>query len=103
MSNIEFLREREKSCREYAAGINPCADAGDKIKSAVLERADQFKACADALEAKAADDWVPLAKALFQIEHDPSITDQAWFDFQNKAQRILAIINSSSGKSDASR
>ena len=39
-------------------------------------------------------DWEPLAKALFQIEHDPSIPDQAWFDFQGKAQRIIAALNS---------
>lgn len=40
--------------------------------------------------------WEPLAKALFEIERDPAIKDQAWFDFQGKAQRILAIINSPS-------
>lgn len=50
MDNVEFLRDREKSCRDYAASINPCADAGDKMKSAVLERAEQFKNCAVEIE-----------------------------------------------------
>lgn len=37
-------------------------------------------------------DWAPLAKALFQVEHDPKIKDQAWFDFQGKAQRLIALM-----------
>lgn len=41
-------------------------------------------------------EWAPLAKALFQLERDPNIKDQAWFDFQGKAQRILAALNSQS-------
>lgn len=38
-------------------------------------------------------DWAPLAKALFEIERNPDIKDQAWFDFQSKAQRIIAIMS----------
>lgn len=30
-----------------------------------------------------------LAKALFEIERNPKIKDQAWFDFEGKAQRII--------------
>lgn len=38
-------------------------------------------------------EWVALAKALFEVERDPRIKDQAWFDFQGKAQRLLAIMS----------
>lgn len=40
----------------------------------------------------AAIDWAPLAKALFQIERDTAITDQAWFDFRGKAERLIAAM-----------
>lgn len=36
--------------------------------------------------------WEPLAKALFSVERNPDIKDQAWFDFQGKAQRIVAAM-----------
>lgn len=34
-------------------------------------------------------EWVPLAKALFDLEHNPKFPDQSWFDFQGKAQLLL--------------
>ena len=39
-----------------------------------------------------AADRAALAKALFQIERNPNIKDQAWFDFYGKADLILAAI-----------
>lgn len=43
-------------------------------------------------------DWVPLAKALFEVERNPAIKDQAWFDFQGKAQRLVAIMGRSGSR-----
>lgn len=37
-------------------------------------------------------EWQLLAKALFALEHNPAIKDQAWFDFQGKAERLLRMM-----------
>lgn len=50
MDYVQFLRDAETRTRAQAANINPCADAGDKVKNAILARADEWKACADEME-----------------------------------------------------
>lgn len=47
-------------------------------------------------QAQASWDWVPLAKALFDLERNPAIKDQAWFDFQSKAELIIRAMASHS-------
>lgn len=47
MDFVTFLRAAAERTREGAAAINPCADADDKIKAAVLLRAAEWDAVAD--------------------------------------------------------
>lgn len=84
-------------------GVFDLQDQHDRDMLARLEQIERLKADRDSwMEAASLDrskdkmkaiGWVPLAKALFDTERDPAIKDQAWFDFQGKAQRILAAMN----------
>ncbi len=47
MDWVQFLRDAAARTRQQAVNVNPCADAGDKVKSALLERAGEWNACAD--------------------------------------------------------
>lgn len=48
MGNFEkLLRDAAQRTRDAAASINPCADAGDKVKNACLERAAEWEAVAN--------------------------------------------------------
>lgn len=40
---------------------------------------------------RAIPDWVPLAKAMFKV-HGPATPDGAWFDYQAKAQLLIAAM-----------
>lgn len=57
---VQMLRDAETRTREAAWGINPCADAGDKTKGALMLRADEWKACADRMQHL--QDWQKGAK-----------------------------------------
>ena len=50
MDHLKFIRDAEQRTRDAAAGINPCADSGDKTKDALLTRADEWKAVGDEME-----------------------------------------------------
>lgn len=47
---VKFIRAAEHRTVQAAANINPCADASDKVQSALFARADEWKACADEME-----------------------------------------------------
>lgn len=95
---VTFLRAAAQRTRECAANLNPCADTGDKVKAAIMERAAEWDACADEMLRLQAlwEDWGPLAKALFAVEGKQT-PDQAWFDYQNKAQRLIAAMKEGTG------
>ena len=50
MDFVKFIRAAGDRTREAAANINPCADTGDKMRTALLERAAEWDACADEME-----------------------------------------------------
>lgn len=58
--------------------------------SAVKGRQDMRQALKDE---RAKLTWQVLAKALFAIDRNPAVADQAWFDFQGKAERLIAAIH----------
>ena len=47
MDYVQFIRDAATRTRQQAVNINPCADAGDKVKTALLDRAGEWNACAD--------------------------------------------------------
>lgn len=43
---VQFILAAATRCRQQAANLNPCADAGDMMKKALLERANEWTQCA---------------------------------------------------------
>lgn len=50
MDHVKFLRDAAMRTKHQAVNINPCADADDKMKTALLDRAAEWDACAGRLE-----------------------------------------------------
>lgn len=88
--SILFLRTRAISCREAAAGVNPCGDTDDSAKGVLLDHAKQYDAAADEIDRLRGDvsDWRPIETApkdmkilaLFEIDDCEPIVDMVYWD-----------------------
>jgi hypothetical protein len=91
---IASTRDEAKASRLCEQGWEPFAvtSVRSNADSSRTDATHYFRRQA-AVEPTKDAGWEPLAKALFEIERDPQIKDQAWFDFQGKAQRLVALMS----------
>jgi hypothetical protein len=86
---LHMLIHTDRALQSLTPGGSEYVHNPDRCVALVKEQ----QAALHELRVKSAVERTQLAKALFEMERDPKIKDQAWFDFLSKADRIIALMS----------